>query len=72
VMALPGRQAGQSVAIFVGPEGGWTDRERAQLVAANWSPVSLGPRILRAETAAVAATAVISSVYFAPIVSSAF
>jgi 16S rRNA (uracil1498-N3)-methyltransferase len=52
--------AGEAAAILVGPEGGWTDRERSQLVAASWEPVSLGPQILRAETAAIAAVAVLS------------
>ena len=49
------------VAILIGPEGGWTDEEREQLVGAGWTPVSLGPLILRAETAAIAALAVIGA-----------
>jgi 16S rRNA (uracil1498-N3)-methyltransferase len=60
IKAVPGRKAGETVSILVGPEGGWTDRERAQLVAANWTPASLGPQILRAETAAIAAVAVLA------------
>jgi 16S rRNA (uracil1498-N3)-methyltransferase len=47
-----------TVAILVGPEGGWTDSERESFVAAGWAPVSLGPFILRAETAAIAALAI--------------
>jgi 16S rRNA (uracil1498-N3)-methyltransferase len=44
--------------ILTGPEGGFTDEERAAIRAApNAVPVSLGPRILRAETAALAALA---------------
>ena len=50
-------QQGESIAIFVGPEGGWTGREREQLAASGWQAVSLGPQILRAETAAVVAIA---------------
>lgn len=50
------------VAILTGPEGGWTDRERALAVREGWKPVSLGPRILRAETAAIAALAILSQV----------
>jgi 16S rRNA (uracil1498-N3)-methyltransferase len=49
--------------ILTGPEGGFTDEERATIRAApNSVPVSLGPRILRAETAAVAALAVYMAV----------
>ncbi len=40
-----------SLALFVGPEGGLTDDERAMARAAGVQPVSLGPRILRSETA---------------------
>jgi 16S rRNA (uracil1498-N3)-methyltransferase len=43
-------------AILIGPEGGFSDKERGQLRALPYAhPVSLGPRILRADTAAVAA-----------------
>jgi 16S rRNA (uracil1498-N3)-methyltransferase len=45
-------------AFLVGPEGGWTDPEREAFTAAGWAPVSLGPLILRAETAAIAALAI--------------
>ena len=54
------RSSDDSAALLVGPEGGWDERERAQAVAANWTAVSLGPQILRAETAAIAALAAIS------------
>jgi 16S rRNA (uracil1498-N3)-methyltransferase len=63
VLEAPERRAGAAVAILIGPEGGWTDRERSQLIAANWTPVSLGAQILRAETAAVAAAAVLSQAW---------
>lgn len=50
---------GASVAILIGPEGGFSPAERDMLRArANTHPVSLGPRILRAETAAIAAMSV--------------
>jgi 16S rRNA (uracil1498-N3)-methyltransferase len=43
-------------AILIGPEGGFSDAEKIQLRALPFvRPISLGPRILRAETAAVAA-----------------
>lgn len=41
-------------AILVGPEGGFTEEERALVRGSGASPISLGPRILRAETAALA------------------
>ncbi len=55
--ALPDRVA--SASLLLGPEGGWTERERELAGAAGWTAVSLGPQILRAETAAVAAIALI-------------
>lgn len=62
--ALPvARHAADTVNLMVGPEGGWTDAERR--AAANWQAVSLGPTILRAETACLAALAVISAVWAA-------
>jgi 16S rRNA (uracil1498-N3)-methyltransferase len=47
----------QRVALLVGPEGGFSAGEFAQARAAGCLPVSLGPRILRTESAAIAATA---------------
>lgn len=41
------------LAAAVGPEGGFTEEELRLAVAAGWRPVSLGPRILRIETAAL-------------------
>lgn len=52
------RTALQQVALLVGPEGGWTDGERQLASDAGWVPASLGPQILRAETAAIAGIAV--------------
>jgi 16S rRNA (uracil1498-N3)-methyltransferase len=48
-------------AIAIGPEGGWTPEEIALFLQHNWQPVTLGPRILRAETAAIAAIAIASA-----------
>ena len=48
-------------AILIGPEGGWTDEERGSFDAAGWTRVSLGPLILRAETAAIASLAIVTS-----------
>lgn len=47
-------------AIAVGPEGGLADAEVAATLAAGWQQVSLGPRILRVETAAIALAAAIA------------
>lgn len=62
-LAVPDRQVGETIAVLVGPEGGWTDRERGQLVAASWTAASLGSQILRTETAAIAALAVLTSAW---------
>jgi 16S rRNA (uracil1498-N3)-methyltransferase len=59
--ALPtARTPETEAAILTGPEGGWTDIERALAARAGWTPVSLGRPILRAETAAIAALAILS------------
>ncbi len=47
------------VALLVGPEGGFADEEVAEAEAFGFLPVSLGPRILRTETAAIAAAVVV-------------
>ncbi len=46
------------VALAIGPEGGWTPEEMSLFTQQNWTHVTLGPRILRAETAAIAAIAI--------------
>lgn len=43
-----------------GPEGGWSPEEEVQAQAAGWQGVSLGPRILRSSTAAVAGLSALS------------
>jgi 16S rRNA (uracil1498-N3)-methyltransferase len=50
-----------AVALAIGPEGGWTDEEIKSFGEAGWASASLGPTILRAETAAIAATAIVVS-----------
>jgi len=47
--------------IAIGPEGGWTSAEEALFDANGWRAASLGPRIVRAETAAIAALAIAAS-----------
>jgi 16S rRNA (uracil1498-N3)-methyltransferase len=51
----------QSHALAIGPEGGWTPEEMSLFTQHAWQPVTLGPRILRAETAAIAAIAIAST-----------
>jgi 16S rRNA (uracil1498-N3)-methyltransferase len=58
-------ERGESAAVLIGPEGGWTAEERQQTPAAGWAGVSLGPLVLRAETAACAALAVIMNAWLA-------
>jgi 16S rRNA (uracil1498-N3)-methyltransferase len=50
-----------SLELAIGPEGGWAPSEEALFDANGWRAASLGPRILRAETAAIAALAVVAS-----------
>jgi 16S rRNA (uracil1498-N3)-methyltransferase len=50
-----------SLEIAIGPEGGWAPAEEALFDANGWRAATLGPRILRAETAAIAALAVVAS-----------
>lgn len=50
-----------SLAVCVGPEGGWSSGELDLLVGGGWHPRQLGARILRTETAAMALAAVFSS-----------
>ena len=53
---------GRPLGLLIGPEGGFTQAERDQILALeNAVTISLGPRILRADTAAVAALAVIQA-----------
>ena len=51
-----------SIVSFVGPEGGWTDDELSRFAAAGLRPLRLTATVLRVETAAVAAAAVIGTV----------
>jgi 16S rRNA (uracil1498-N3)-methyltransferase len=55
--AASGTSAAREIVAAVGPEGGFTDEEVAAAVAAAWTKVDLGSRILRVETAAAALAA---------------
>ncbi len=52
---------GESLALAFGPEGGWKEQELVAFASAGWKSASLGPTILRAETAVIAAVAVASA-----------
>lgn len=47
------------ICLCIGPEGGWHHEEISMLVAAGFQPFSLGKNILRGETAAIAAVAIV-------------
>jgi 16S rRNA (uracil1498-N3)-methyltransferase len=57
------RAATDRIAVLLGPEGGWTDAERQMAIASGWRAASLGPNILRTETAAVAALAILANAW---------
>jgi 16S rRNA (uracil1498-N3)-methyltransferase len=57
------REPSDSIALLLGPEGGLTDSERSQILAAQWQACSLGSTILRAETAAIAGLAVVRAAW---------
>lgn len=57
----PASQSPAEIALAIGPEGGWTSDEMQLFTADGWQPMTLGPRILRAETAAIAALSICSA-----------
>jgi len=52
---------GEPVTVAIGPEGGFTSEEVDGAVEGGWTVVSLGPRVLRVETAAIAAAALLAT-----------
>jgi 16S rRNA (uracil1498-N3)-methyltransferase len=56
-VAMSSSPAAATESLLVGPEGGWSPAELETLAAGGWQPVSLGPRVLRIETAALAGAA---------------
>jgi 16S rRNA (uracil1498-N3)-methyltransferase len=50
---------GAGVTVLIGPEGGLTDIEQEFAIRAGFTPVRMGPRVLRTETAAIAALTII-------------
>ncbi len=59
----PRLAADAPVVIAIGPEGGWSPRDRGHLRAAGFEGLRLGPRILRTETAGLAAIAALQAMY---------
>ena len=58
--ALAATSAAAQLTLLSGPEGGLAPAEEDLALARGWSPVNLGPRVLRAETAPLAALAVLT------------
>jgi len=56
--------ANHGVVLAVGPEGGWTEGELQSFQQAGWTSASLGNTVLRTETAAMAATAIVASALY--------
>ncbi len=59
--AVKPQGARDGIVLAVGPEGGWTEDELQSFQQAGWISASLGNTILRAETAAMAAVAIVAS-----------
>lgn len=59
---LRGHSRNEEIMLAIGPEGGWTASEANLFQQSGWISVSLGETVLRAETAAIAATAIVASV----------
>jgi 16S rRNA (uracil1498-N3)-methyltransferase len=51
------------ITLLVGPEGGWNPEETQAAMSAGFAPLTLGPRVLRTETAAVAALAAMQALW---------
>ena len=51
------------ITLLVGPEGGFSEQERALAISSGFIPIKLGPRILRTETAALAALTAVQTLW---------
>ena len=61
--AWAGARAAQDVVLMVGPEGGFAPAEEDAAIAAGALPLTMGPRVLRTETAALAAAATLQALW---------
>ena len=57
----PDAELNRALALAIGPEGGWASEEFTLFESGGWEKVTLGPRVLRAETAAIAGLAICSA-----------
>lgn len=62
ITGLPAPEAA-GLGLLVGPEGGLSDQEVASARTAGWTPLCLGPRVLRTETAGIAALAAVQALW---------
>lgn len=62
----PHRIEADTIALFIGPEGGFTESEAASIVNQGIQPVSFGPYVLRVETAVVAGLSWLNQMYRLP------
>ena len=61
--AWAARQTPQDVALAIGPEGGFNEQEEQMLISQGAIPVSMGPRVLRTETAGLAALSIVNAAW---------
>ena len=63
ILATAAIDAGQGLSLVIGPEGGLSERDLIELRAGGFEGLRLGPRILRTETAGLAAIAALNALY---------
>jgi 16S rRNA (uracil1498-N3)-methyltransferase len=61
--ALPGKTLPQTIALIIGPEGGFTPQEIDQASYHGFLPIGLGPRVLRVETVTLALLTILQYQY---------
>ena len=61
ITSVAANNRGSNICVAIGPEGGFSEKELEQAHAAGWQSVSMGARILRTETAAVAVASIVAN-----------